>query len=78
MPEVTGASVVFTPSFHIMHLEAMALQVGERHSDMIELTARKDLANKRCILALATAELTVRALGRASYGMMQVEPAWVQ
>ena len=58
-----------------MHLEAVPLQVRDRHADMIEIAAGKNVAADRPRLsAILAEELAIDALGGARDGVMQIEP----
>src|SRR6516165_12507713 len=47
VPEARGARVMFAPGLEVVHLKAVKLQVGNRHADMIEFAAGKDVAADR-------------------------------
>ena len=55
---------MLAPAFDVVHLEAVALQVGDRRADVIELAAGKDVAVERAELgAVLAAERAVVAFG---------------
>src|SRR5262249_61125997 len=62
----------------IVNLEAVALQIGNRHADVVELATRKNVAPYRSgRLRLLFARALVRGRPERD-GMMKVEPARLQ
>jgi len=57
-------------------LEAVALQIGDRHAEMIELAAGEDVAGERLVFGLQLAEGFFAALGAPRDGVVEIEPTW--
>src|SRR5215218_4520139 len=64
-PQPGGAPVVLAPGLDVVHLEAEALEIRDRHAEMIELPAREDVARQRPVFGLELAEGAIRALRAA-------------
>src|SRR5262249_23706010 len=78
MPERRGAGIVLAPGFDVVHLEAVKLQVLDRHADVIERAARKDVAPdivEHRGFVLERALIFARAQGDR---VVQVEAAWLE
>src|SRR5689334_8919507 len=79
VPQPRGARVVLAPALDIMNLEAISLQVRDRHSDVIEFAAGENVAaDCKGLLAVAAEELAIGALRRPRDGVMQIEPGGLE
>ena len=79
VPEPRGARVMLAPGFDVVHLEAVPLQVRDRHADMIEFAAGKDVAGDGAGLRRCFAEeFALVALGGPRDGVMQIEPVGLE
>src|ERR1700730_15027884 len=75
VPEASRACVVLAPAFDIVHFEAVALQIGNRHRDMVELPAGKDVTDHGQGLGRPFAEMPVVTFRPPRDRMVQVKPA---
>ena len=76
MPEPGRSGVMLAPRLDVMHLEAIALEIRDRHAEVIELAAWKDVAQRSPWLRAAfaaTALVVARSATRDR--MVQVKPA---
>src|SRR5690606_39752380 len=66
------SSDLFAPRLDIVHLEAVALQVAERHADMVEFAAGENVGGDGAVLRVLLAEDLVVLLGRTGDGMVEL------
>src|SRR4051812_28303326 len=64
---------MFAPAFDIMHLKALALQIGGAHANVVELTTGKNVAGDRDLFRPLLAKRFVGAFGGTSDGVVEVE-----
>jgi hypothetical protein len=63
MPKPSGPRVMLAPTLNIVHFEAIAGQIRYRHTEVINLSPRKDVSSKREMFgpeALATSIIAWR------------------
>src|ERR1700738_648777 len=75
MPQPRGACVMHAPGLDVVHLKTLPFQIRDRHPDVIEIAAGKDVAPDRLrFLAVVAEELAIGAFGRPGDRVMKVEP----
>src|SRR3954454_22711240 len=78
VPELAGALVMLAPALDVMDLEAVPLEARDRVADVVELSAREDVAGQDRELGALAQKHLVGALRRPRDGVVEEEAVALQ
>jgi hypothetical protein len=78
VPEVAGPGVMLAPAFHVVNFKSKPFEVGDPHAEVVEVAAGKYIARHCGIFGPVFTESLFVALGRPTYGVMQIESLGLQ